>query len=217
MVRRNNMYAVVYKNRVIVGPMDWNRAIFEGSLEKEKIIVNLPRVAPDTFPYVVDNDTKIMQVEEVRPPMNLLVEYYYGPLWEITETKAIANYQVCDSPVDAAKVNLRGQAAEERWKKEVAGITLTIQNTEVSLGTDRNSREVFVQKYAMMNDGATVNWKFPEAWLSLTKQQFTEIVTAIDSHVQSSFDWEKTINDQIDSASTKAELLAINIVEQTTE
>ena len=70
------MYAVVYKDRVIVGPMAWHRGIFEGSLEKEGIKVQLARVAPEEMPQIINEDAKIMLVEENRPEMNPMVEYY---------------------------------------------------------------------------------------------------------------------------------------------
>jgi hypothetical protein len=211
------MYAVVYKDRVIVGPMDWNRGIFQGSLEKEKITATLPRVAPEELPYTVNEDAKIYNVEEVRPEMNPMVEFYYGPLWEITETKVIANYEVVDSPIESARINFKQQAADERYKKEVSGTKLNIQNTEVTIDTSRDGRNIFVQKYALMADGETVNWKFPESWLTLTKTELGQIVAAGATHIQSAFDWEKTINDEIDAATTKEELLAIEIVEKQEE
>lgn len=209
------MYAVVYKNRVIVGPMDWNRAIFQGSLEKEKVSQTLPRVAPDDLPYTVNEDAKIMLVEEQRPAMNPMVEYYYGPLWEITETRAIANYEVHDSPIEAARINFKTQAADERWRREIKGTKAAVQGTEVTIDTSRDGRNIFIQKLALMSDTDTVNWKFPEGWLTLSKQDLSGVVTAGANYIQGCFDWEKTINDQIDSATTKEELLAIEIIAPT--
>jgi len=207
------MYAVVYKNNVIVGPMDWNRAIFSGSLSKEQIEVVLPRVAPEDLPYVINEDAKICLVNENRPEINPMVEYYYGPLWDTTGDIAIANYEVVDTPIEFAKVNFKNQAADERYKKEVSGTKLNIQNTEVTIDTSRDGRNIFVQKYSLMAENETVNWKFPEGWLTLSKSELGQIVAAGAAHIQSSFDWEKTINDQIESATTKEDLLAIQIVE----
>jgi hypothetical protein len=208
------MYAVVYKNRVIVGPMDWNRGIFQGSLEKEKITAALPRVAPDDLPMIINEDAKIMAAEEVRPEMNTMVQYYYGPIWDVSGTKAIANYDVIDTPVEFAKINFRQQAANERYKKEVSGVKINIQDKEITIDTSRDGRNIFVQKYSLMNDNETVNWKFPEGWLTLTKSELGSVVTAGATHIQSTFDWEKTINDQIDVATTKEELLSITIIEE---
>lgn len=211
------MYAVVYKNRVIVGPMDWNRAIFQGSLEKEKVQVMLPRVAPEELPYIINDDSRIMLVEEVRPPVKPLVEYYYGPLWDVSGSKAIANYEVHDSPIEASRYNLKNLAAEERWKREVAGTKVNIQNTEITVDTSRDGRNIFVQKLNLMAEEETVNWKFPEGWLTLSKTELGQIVAAGAAYIQSCFDWEKNINDQLDAATTKEELLAVEIVEPSEE
>jgi hypothetical protein len=206
------MYAVVYKGNVIVGPMEWNRAIFTGSLSKEGVDVTLPRVAPETLPYVINEDSKICLVNENRPEMNPMVEYYYGPIWDITGDIAIANYDVMDSPVEFAKVNFKNQAADVRYKKEISGTKINIQNTEVTIDTTRDGRNIFVQKYSLMGDNETVNWKFPQGWLTLTKSELGSIVAAGASHIQTVFDWEKTINDQIDAATTKEQLLSIQIL-----
>lgn len=207
------MYAVVYKNRVIVGPMGWNRGIFQGSLEKENIKQTLPRVAPEDLPYVVNEDAKIMLVEEVRPEMNPMVEYYYGPLWDVTGDVAIANYEVRDGTIEDARYNLKQLAAQERWKKEIAGTKVTVQDTEVTIETDRETRNIFLQKYALMQDDELVNWKFPERWLTLTRTELSQVIATGASYIQGCFDWEKTINDEIDTSNTKEELLAIEIVE----
>lgn len=207
------MFAVVYKNRVIVGPMGWNRGLFEGSLEREKINQTLPRVPPDELPYVVNEDAKIMAVEEVRPEINPLAEYYYGPLWDVSGDKAIATYEVHDTPIEFARSNYKAQAADERWKKETAGTKVTVQATEVTVATDRDARNLFVQKHTLLQDGESCNWKFPEGWLTLSKQELGEVVVAAATYVQGCFDWEKTINDQIDQATTKEQLAAIQILE----
>ena len=206
------MYAVVYQNRVIVGPMGWNRAIFQGSLERHGITNTLPRVAPEELPLVINQDAKIMRVEEARPELNSLVEYYYGPIWDLSGDVAIANYDVVDTPIEFAKANLKALAADERWKKEQSGTKINIQSTEVSLDTSREGRDIFVQKYSIMSDTDTVNWKFPEGWLTLTKAELGLIVSTGATYIQSCFDWEKNISDQIDTATTKQALLAIEIL-----
>jgi hypothetical protein len=207
------MFAVVYKNRVLVGPMGWNRGIFQGSLEKEKIITILPRVAPQQLPYIVNNDAKIMVVFENRPEINPMVEYYYGPLWEINDDNVVANYEVNDIAIGAARNNFKTLAAEERWKKEITGTKINIQDTEVTIETDRETRNIFVQKYSIMGENETVNWKFPERWLVLTKSELGQVIGAGATYIQSCFDWEKSISDQIDFATTKEELLQIQIKE----
>jgi len=207
------MYAVIYDNRVLVGPMNWNRGMFQGTLERQGIQYPLPRTAPDTLPLIINDHAKIMSVDEVRPEMNPLVEYYYGPLWNITDDVVIANYEVHDSPIDSMRYNLKQVAAQERYKREVLGTTATIQDKTVTIDTNRGARDIFVQKYLLMANSDTVNWKFPEGWLTLTKQELGLVVQAGNQYIQSCFDWELNISDQIDTADTKEELLAITIVE----
>ena len=205
------MYALIYDNRVVVGPMNWNIAIFQGALRRKDIQYSLPRTAPDDLPLVIDEHAKIMQVEEIRPELKASVEYYYGPLWDVTGTKAIANYEVHDTPIESAKYNLKQLAAQERYKKEILGTTATIQSQSLTIDTSRGARDIFVQTYLLMGDADTVNWKFPETWLTLTKQYLGLCVTAATQYVQECFDWELNISEEIDNSETKQELLAIII------
>jgi hypothetical protein len=208
------MYAVIYDNRVLVGPMNWNRGMFQGALERKGVQYSLPRTAPNNLPLTINEHAKIMQVEEIKPELNALVEYYYGPLWDITETKAIANYEVHDTPIESARYNLKRLAAQERYKKEILGTTVTIQDNLVTIDTNRGAKDVFVQKYLLISDSDTaVNWKFPETWLTLTKNDLGLCVAAVNQYIQQCFDWELNISVQIDQAQNKQELLAITIVE----
>ena len=207
------MYAVIYDNRVLVGPMNWNRGIFQGALERRGVQYSLPRTAPNNLPLTIDEHAKIMQVEEIRPELNALVEYYYGPLWDVTGTKAIANYEVHDTPIESARYNLKQLAAQERYKKEILGATVTIQEQTVTIDTNRGDKDVFVQKYLLMAESDTVNWKFPETWLTLTKSDLGLCVTAANQYIQQCFDRELNISEQIDQSQNKQELLAVTIVE----
>jgi hypothetical protein len=207
------MYAVIYDNRVLVGPMNWNRGMFQGALERKGIEYSLPRTAPNNLPLTIDEHAKIMQVEEIKPELNALVEYYYGPLWDITETKAIANYEVHDTPIESARYNLKQLASQERYKKEILGTTTTIQGNIVTIDTNRGARDIFVQKYLLMAESDTVNWKFPETWLTLTKNDLGLCVTAANQYIQQCFDWELNISVQIDQSQNKQELIAVTIVE----
>jgi hypothetical protein len=207
------MYAVIYDNRVLVGPMNWNRGMFQGALERKGIEYSLPRTAPNNLPLIINEHAKIMQVEEIKPELNALVEYYYGPLWDITETKAIANYEVHDTPIESARYNLKQLASQERYKKEILGTTTTIQGNIVTIDTNRGARDIFVQKYLLMAESDTVNWKFPETWLTLTKNDLGLCVTAANQYIQQCFDWELNISVQIDQSQNKQELIAVTIVE----
>lgn len=206
------MYAIVYKNRVTVGPMDWKQKYFTDVLKiRHKIEANIPGIAPETLPYIIDSDTKIFPVIEQKPEIDFMTEHHYGPLWDFYSDKIIANYEVKDIEISVARNNFRIIAANERYKKETAGLKVMIQNTEVSIDTSREGRTIFIQKLLTMQDTDIINWKFPECWLEISKIELQSIVKASSDYIQSAFDWEKDVNVLIDNAQTKDQLKQIQM------
>jgi hypothetical protein len=205
------MHALIHKNQVLSGPRGWDRAFFTFLLNAQNINSDkpIPRAAIDNEPYIIDEDTKIVPVEIVQEVLNPLVQYYQGPTWELLEEKALAHYEVIDTPVVFARSNFKDLVAAKRYEKETKGIKTTIQTLEVSLDTSRDGRNIFLQKHSSMQDGTTVNWKFPEGWLTLTKAELGECVDVGAAYIQSCFDWEKNYDDRINAATTKEELLQI--------
>ena len=105
----------------------------------------------------------------------------------------------------------------ERYNKEVSGTTVTIQGTVIALSTARDGRDSFAQKYVLMADSDSIRWKFAEGWFTLSKTEVASIANAINSHVQSAFDWESAKVDEIESKTTAEELDAVVIVEPAPE
>ena len=207
------MYAIVHKNRVIVGPMEWKQKYFTDVLKiRHRIEANIPGAAPEILPYIIDTDTKICNVIENKPDIDFMTEYHYGPLWDLSSDIVIANYDVKDIEIHDARNNYRIIAANERYKKEVSGLKVIIQNTEVSIDTSREGRTIFIQKLLTMQDSDIINWKFPETWLSISKTELQSIVKAASDYIQTAFDWEKTINILINNAQTKQQLKEIQMV-----
>lgn len=208
------LYAIVHKGRVIVGPLAWAQKYFTDVLRiRHRITANIPGQAPEEMPYIVDADTSIHNVIDNQQSFDAMTQYLYGPLWDLSSDVVVANYEVRDQEIADARNNFRAVAAFERYKKEITGAKVTIQGLEVSVDTSRDGRNIFVQKYTLMYDSDTVNWKFPEGWLTLTKSDLGAAVQAGVEHVQGAFNWEKGIDDQINAAQTAQELHAIPIVE----
>jgi hypothetical protein len=213
------MYALVYDNTVISGPRSWNKAFFEFSLKSKDIpFTFIPRNPPEVLPYTINDYTRIVPVEEVRPEINDFIEHHRGPLFDIYETKAVANYQVVENGLEPAKNNYKALLAEKRYEKEISGVKTTVQGIEVSLDTTRDGRNIFLQKYSIMGDADTVNWKFPEGWLTLTKIDLRIVVDAGTAYVQEAFDWEKQISDNIDAETNVQDLVKYKeIIDPTVE
>lgn len=205
------MFVLVHRDRVLVGPMGWNRAMFDGNLEKLKIDFLLPRAEPETLPLVIDENTVIKRVSFNYPEYNQKTHYLEGPYWDHTGDVSVAFYHVKPQDLDAVKANLKEILAENRWKKEVAGTKITVQGLEVTIDTARGSRDVFVQKYLLMQEGSTVGWKFPEGWLTLTKSELGQIVAAGAAHVEGAFAWEAEKANLINFCNTLEELDAVQL------
>jgi len=204
------MFVIVYENQVVLGPMRWNQFRFENFLAEEYEITTTLSSSNIDQVVIVDDNCKIMPVQGTdNPEFNPTIEMLHGPFWEFTDTVAISSYQVEPLPVDAVKNMLKERASIERYKREISGTTVTIQDTQVSLATDRDSRNIFNTTYLLATD--PVNWKFPEGWLTVTKEELGSAVTAINSYVQQQFTWESNKVSEIEAATTLEQLASIEI------
>jgi hypothetical protein len=209
------MYAIVHKNRVILGPMAWSQKYFTSILKiRHRITANIPGQPPAVLPYKINEETAIHNVEENRPNFDTMTQGLEGPHWDLSNDVVIANYIVQDQTIESARNNFRTIAGYERFKKETSGVKVTVQGTEVTCDTSREGRHIFIQKLLLMKADDKVNWKFPEGWLNLSRDELGMIVSAGAAHIQGAFDWERIINDQIDQAMTADELHAIEIIEK---
>jgi hypothetical protein len=188
--------------------------MIEGTLQKLKLETLLPRRDPQELPILIDEDTYITSAAIVIPPHNERIETYHGPYWNFeNKDLAVGTYEIKYKTLGSIRELLRNEAAAERYRREVAGTKTTIQDLEVTLDTSRDGRNVFIQKYTLMGENDTVNWKFPEGWLTLTKVELGAAVSAGAAHIQGSFDWEKAKIEEIEAAETAEALDAIVIVE----
>lgn len=210
------MFVIVYNNSVILGPMKWNKNRFQNEIEEEcEVIATLPDVNAGEV-VIVNENIKIYPVQTTQdPPFNSKIEFLNGPFWEFTETHAISSYVVQPKSIPAVQNELKNILAQERWKKEIKGVKVTTQSLEVTADTNRGTRDIFVQQYLLMGESDTVMWKFPEAWLNLSKSDLGLIVATGANHVKDAFVWEEQLAAQIDACTTLNELDALVIVEET--
>lgn len=202
------MYALVYKNNIIVGPKSWDKGFFEFILKRKNIeIDSIPLKPTSILPHIINEDTKIYPVEFAMDNINPLYQYHRGPLWEIKDDIVIATYEIIETDLESVKNNFKEFLAAERYTKEVLGTKTTVQDTEVNIDTSRDGRNIFVQKFMSMADTDTVNWKFSKKWLLLTKSELGEMIAVGATYIQSLFDWEKEISNQIDAETTVADLI----------
>lgn len=203
------MYALVLNGKVISGPRGWNSAFFRNSLKErgENVSTLIPSKPPQDMPYSISENASVVLVNEVRAEINPFIEYHRGPLWSDVGDTATATYEAIPLPLDFAKANYKQLLADERYKKEITGTTVTVQDQEVTIDTSREGRSIFVEKLMLMDESDTVNWKFPEGWLTLSKSELQTVVQAGAAHIQEAFDWEQEISSNIDSETELSDLV----------
>jgi hypothetical protein len=205
------MWILLNKGMAVIGPRAWNRYIFQEALKDDlDLIYDLP-TNPEPYQVIeIDADTKIMYVIYQDPPQyDGRFERLDGPYFNFNPDHVEAYYTVGEIPVDAARNFCKGECTDIRYIIETQGLTMTIQDQTVTVDTARGGRDIFLQTYATMEEGDTVNWKFPQCWLTLTKSELGHIVSEGRAHIQNCFNWEKTKHDALDAATDAATMKAI--------
>lgn len=202
------------QNFVILGPIAWKPRymsdVLSDELDQDIVITNADetRVPFDVVPGVT-----IRKCTTVYADINSKIHRLDGPYWTYddanTEVQAVASWVQGDKDIEVVKGELKNVIADMRWMKENKGITLNIQGIDVWCDTSRGNRDIFLQKYTLMPDNTTINWKFPNGWLSLSKTELGTIVTEGANYIQTCFDWEASKSTIIDACTTLAELDAL--------
>lgn len=213
------MQYLLVENKQIVhlGPVFWNYRFIRSELEDLGIDYMLSPEEPSGHFVVNETPDTVFEIYPVnlkQPSYDSTYQQLLGPIWTFSDNIANGTYNVIDRDIVAIKNDLKSVAANERYKKEVSGIKLTIQDTEVSIATDRESRNVYTQKLVSMSESDTIQWKFPEVWLTLTRQELVSVLNSINTYVQTQYDWEVNIVEQINSAQDIETLKNIVIVEK---
>lgn len=212
------MYVITDHNNgnfVILGPIEWKPRYISDVLSDEldqDIVVT--REDEARVPFEVIPGVKVRKCTSEYATINPKIHRHEGPFWSYddanTEIQAIAAWEERDKPIEEVKANLRAKVADLRWKRELVGVTLTIQSTEVWCDTSRGNRDIFLQKYTLMGDNDIINWKFPgDIWLNLTKTDLGYIVSEGATYIQTCFDWEANEVNIINNCADLAELDAL--------
>ena len=91
--------------------------------------------------------------------------------------EAIPTWDKMVKPLDQIRQMIRDDVAGKRYIKEAAGTQVTIrEGVTVTADTSRDGRAIFVQVYATLADDATVDWKFPEGWFTVTKAELGAVI-----------------------------------------
>lgn len=206
------MFVLVHKGYVVLGPFKWARTKFETALEEDlEITHTLPSEMPEDQPYTIDKNTKIYSVQPGTDiPHNPRIEVKNGPFWTFTDTHAVYHYEPIRLELQTVKSFLLQELAAERWKKENKGIEVTVNGTVYKFNTDVDTRN----RLQVASNLTEVNWKVgQDNWVTFSQSDIQTVLTAILTHVQQCFDWEKQMTDTINACQTHEALLDIVIAE----
>lgn len=203
-------FIITQNGNVQLGPKPWNKYSFESELEDLGVPTVLP-VSNSDF-MSISADVKIYPVViDDAFTINSKIQQPSGPFYNFTADSASGYYIAVDKPIEIVKSELKGIVAGVRYKKEVKGTTAVIQGQTLTIDTMRGTRDVFVQQYLLLDNAATVQWKFPEGWLTLTKSDLGIAVAAGVAHVQDAFVWEAAKVTEIENCTTLAQLDLIDL------
>ena len=155
--------------------------------------------------YMETKQAKILPCREIYPSYNLKIEWLSGPIFQIDENLVIATYEAKPLDLDIAKGNLIDKLPSARYAKEVQSINIELNDLVLTISTDRETRAVYANKLIGMGEN-TINWKFPEGWLTLNKADLEYIIQQIDLAVQEAFDWELSKLNEIKVCKTLEEI-----------
>lgn len=226
-----NYILVENRQTIHLGPIPWRHRFIQSELDD--LEVNF-KVSPSEMGYVRINDNfEIFPVgEPIGPEIDDRWEDPIGPTWAFNEEEiilpkpefapeelpapsywkreAIPTYSKSLKQIDQVKQFVKNDVASKRFFKEATGTQAEIRpEVFVTVDTSRDGRAIFVQVFSTMDENANVDWKFPEGWFSITKQELGVIISAGFTHIQSQFNWEKEYVDRIDATGSVDDLKLI--------
>lgn len=200
------MFCLLEDNYVVDGPYDWNQRKFQMILQDDHDInFSLPLYNSEVI--IINDNLKLVPAHETIPEYNAKIQQLSGRELAVAEDSVTVTYAVLDKALETVKGELKAIVAASRYAFEVGGTYTTIDGVAISLSTDRESRTILAQ--ALQLGAFDKNWKFGDVWLVLNQEQLVHVVTAIANHVQSAYDWEKSVIDAIDAANDLQTLDAI--------
>ncbi len=211
-----NYIIVKDQQTVLLGPMPWRQRMFQREindlLEAGDITeqYTIPPIPPESKYLALGEGLEIFPVVQSNVPAHDgIYEQLAGPYYSYANNEATETFNAVSVPLDQIKGTLKNIVTNNRYKKEVGGFKITVQSSEVTVDTSREGRQIFLDTYLAMADAETINWKFPEVWINVTKSDMEQIVFTGKSHIQTCFDWELSTQNAIDAAQTEQELKAI--------
>ena len=208
------MYALVNGQELLLGPIGFNVRMINSVLEEELELPERFKVSSADYqnvPLSITDEVKILPTRDQAPEFDSKYEYLYGPVHEIKEDEVVFNYWKAEKSLEQIKNEYKLGVKPERQRRENTTITLTINDTEVSVSTDRENRLALTSK--LVSGASSYNFKFDnDVWLEVSKKDLQKIISEIDAKVQEAYDWELAKLQEIDACETKEAVYEVEII-----
>lgn len=209
------MFVIVYDDRVILGPMRWQKFRFENTIKEDcDFTANLNMRNDNNEPVIVSDRIKILPVQgSDNPPHNPRIEILHGPFWDFSNNIATHSYQPVRISLEAAVTFLKHEVKEERKRRLLKKVPVTINQTEYMF--DTSDRTITSLNHALTAQLPTINYKLDtDIWITMSPSDALNTLNTIIAYIQSCFDWELNKQNEINACTTLEQLVDIVVKEE---
>ncbi len=142
------------------------------------------------------------------------VQWLVGPLYSVANGAVKVEYKVVDKTeseladhLDRVKQDKLAEIAEARYEAEIAGV----EKDGSLIRTDRQTQAMIsgAALKAIRDDTYVCRWKTANGFVTLGAEDIIAVADTIRDHVQSCFDREAVLADQVEAATTLEAVRAI--------
>ena len=168
---------------------------------------------PIDSPLKINDNVNMYMVQyEDQPQLDNFYQYHEGLKWVVRDGKAVGTYEVISRTLDEIKNLLHNQLSNKSFNDQVAGVDLTVHGASVKVNTDLVSRTTLFQRFSMMDEAASEEFKLNNGdWFTLTKNEASEVLVGINNHIKLVLASESLTANQIDLCLTIEELKQVEI------
>jgi hypothetical protein len=206
------MYALVNGQELLLGPIAFNYRMINSVLEEElEVEYRVTSQDYQNVPLNFTEDIKILPATNDIPEFDPRFQTVSQTSHTIADDEVVFVYTVEDKTLEQIKEEYKAGVKPERQRRENTSIEVTINNSAITVSTDRENRLALIAKY--IAGPGLHNFKFDNGtWLEITTEDLQTIIQAVDLKVQEAYDWELAKLQEIDACETKEAVYEVEIV-----
>lgn len=210
------MEYILVQNRKIIhlGPFLWRQRYIQVEIndliESGELTTYFSVPASEQGYINIGDGFEIIPAELDTPSFSQVYEHLAGPFWIYENNIAKGSYEIRELDINTVKGNLLQITANERYRKQTLGTTVTVGNSSFFMNTDSKTI-TDLHSLAIITGPNTINYKSPNGFIELNGSQIQSIVDQLNTYIQTQFNWENDVIDIIKNSTSIAELKLINI------